>query len=430
VTLSQRRGNRPPCPLRCHPFRSVMADRVTIISPRDPWPFSTVTASDLEDLVGEGLLRPLTDERRPEWIPPVGGAAPSPPPGYIVSFVSFHERGFGVPASRFMRAILHHYGVELHNLSPNSISQAAIFVALCEGYLGIAPHWDLWTHLFFTELFASPTGERKVRAAVRAGGCTLLLKQSRASLYIPAILASSNKGWQRRWFYLRNDGELLLPFSQRVVTTAADAWHHGTPHERQKNLEPLLKALEALRKGGLTAAGVIAAIHRRRMLPLAERRLSLWEMTPEADLEGSRMSSDPLPFDVLYGRVSVALGKPEPNAFSQLLMRPDQGCVTLVSVRFFLSLASGCSWFLRLGFPPSSGGGVAQAFPATGPAGCGGPSSAAGRRGGEEEEKGRGEGPGPRAEAGSRRLGKASSPAGEGGAPEGAVARNARRRRR
>jgi hypothetical protein len=73
---------------------------------------------------------------------------------------------------------------------------------------------------------------------VRAGGCTLLLRQSWASLYIPAILASSNKGWQRRWFYLRNDGELLPPFSQRVVTTATDAWRHETPHERQKNLEP------------------------------------------------------------------------------------------------------------------------------------------------------------------------------------------------
>jgi hypothetical protein len=131
-----------------------MADRVTIIPPCDPWPFSTVTASDLEELVGEGLLRPLTDKQRPEWIPPVGGAAPSPPPGYVVSFVSFHERGFGVPTGGFMRAILFHYEVELHNLSPNSISQAAIFVALCEGYLGIAPHWDLWTHLFLAEPFA------------------------------------------------------------------------------------------------------------------------------------------------------------------------------------------------------------------------------------------------------------------------------------
>jgi hypothetical protein len=47
-----------------------MADRVTIIAPRDPWPFSTVTADDLEALVAEGLLRPLSDERQPEWMPP------------------------------------------------------------------------------------------------------------------------------------------------------------------------------------------------------------------------------------------------------------------------------------------------------------------------------------------------------------------------
>jgi hypothetical protein len=99
---------------------------------------------------------------------------------------------------------------------------------------------------------------------------------------------------------------------------------------------------------------VIAAIHRRRVLPLAERRLPLWEMTLEADLEGSRMSSDPLPFDILHGRVAVALGKPNTSAFSQPLMRPDQGCVTLVSVRSFLLLASGCPWFLRSRFPSVS----------------------------------------------------------------------------
>jgi hypothetical protein len=278
---------------------------------------------------------------------PPSGAAPSPPPGYVVSFVSFHERGFGVPASHFMRAILHVYGVELHNLSPNSISQAAIFAAVCEGYLGIDPHWDLWTHFFFVELFASPTGERRVRAAMRFDGCILQLRQARASQYIPAILASSNKGWQRRWFYLRNDDGRLPSFSQRVVTVAADAWRYGTPHDRQKNLQPLLKALEVLRKGGLTAAGVIAAIPRRRVLPLAEQRLPLWEMMPEAVLEGSRMSSDPLPVDVLHGRVAVALGKPDVDALSQPLMCPDCGCVSLVSVRSFFLLASDCPWSSR-----------------------------------------------------------------------------------
>jgi hypothetical protein len=69
-SFSQRKGNRPPSPFRRHPFCSVMADRVTIVSPRDPWPFSTVMTDDLEDLVAEGLLRPLSDERQPEWIPP------------------------------------------------------------------------------------------------------------------------------------------------------------------------------------------------------------------------------------------------------------------------------------------------------------------------------------------------------------------------
>jgi hypothetical protein len=84
-----------------------MADRVTVVSPRDPWPFSTVTVDDLEALVADGLLRPLSGDSQPEWMAPPSGAAPSLLPGYVLSFVSFHERGFGVPTSRFMRSILH-----------------------------------------------------------------------------------------------------------------------------------------------------------------------------------------------------------------------------------------------------------------------------------------------------------------------------------
>jgi hypothetical protein len=159
----------PPPP----PLRSAMANRVTVVSPRDLWPFSTVTVDDLEALIADGLLRPLSGDPQPEWMVPASEADPTLPPGYVVSFVSFHERGFGVPASRFMRTLLYYYGVELHNFNLNSIAQAAIFAAVSEGFLGIDPHWDLWTHLFSAELFALTTGEKKVRMAVRAGGCTL-----------------------------------------------------------------------------------------------------------------------------------------------------------------------------------------------------------------------------------------------------------------
>jgi hypothetical protein len=106
-----------------------------------------------------------------------------------------------------------------------------------------------------------------------------------------------------------------------------------------------LKALEELRERGLTAARVVAAIHRRRVLPLMERRLPLLEMTSGVDLEGLQMSSDPLSVDDLHRRVADTVGKLDAGAFSQLLMRPDRGCVSLVSVRSFFLLVSNCPWF-------------------------------------------------------------------------------------
>jgi hypothetical protein len=99
-----------------------------------------VTERKLEELVRDGLLRPRASRTQPKWrVPLFDHREPAPPEGYVVSFMTFHERGFGVPASHFMRALLHYYKVELHHLAPNSISQAAIFAAVYEGYLGMEP---------------------------------------------------------------------------------------------------------------------------------------------------------------------------------------------------------------------------------------------------------------------------------------------------
>jgi hypothetical protein len=62
------------------------------------------------------------------------------------------------------------------------------------GFFGIDPHWDLWTHLFSAELFASTVEAKKVRMAVQAGGCTLQLRPGRTQLYIPAILCLRTRG--------------------------------------------------------------------------------------------------------------------------------------------------------------------------------------------------------------------------------------------
>jgi len=102
-----------------------------------------------------------------------------------------------------MRALCDYYGAELHNFSPNSISQAAVFVAVCEGYLGIEAHWDLWIHLFRGELFVEHVRNQTTRYT-RAGGLTLHLRPSRKNLYISNKMTTNNAGWTRGWFYLRN----------------------------------------------------------------------------------------------------------------------------------------------------------------------------------------------------------------------------------
>jgi hypothetical protein len=82
-----------------------------------------VTERRLEELVEDGLLRPRTSRSQLEWIaPPPAYREPAPPKGYVVSFVCFHERGFGVSVSVFMRALLHYYQVELHHLAPNAVA--------------------------------------------------------------------------------------------------------------------------------------------------------------------------------------------------------------------------------------------------------------------------------------------------------------------
>ena len=114
-----------------------MAGDIVVVE-ADPWDPSDVTEEMLQSLVDDRLLCPVTDPNRPEWIALSGEPELRPHDGYVVSFVSFHERGLGILADRFMQALPHYYGVELHNFNPNSIAQAAIFVTVCERYLGIA----------------------------------------------------------------------------------------------------------------------------------------------------------------------------------------------------------------------------------------------------------------------------------------------------
>jgi len=179
----------------------------------DNWRPSSMTERRLLELEREGLLRHRTSLSSPEWIaPPADHREPQPPMGYMVSFTKFHRHGLGAPPSHFMRALCFHYGVELQHFSLNAITVAAVFAVVCEGYLGMMPHWELWLHLYRGEFFNAPTGTTGIRKPVRAGCLNLMLKTGKTERpheYVPVGLSTNHAGWDSQWFYLRNDDNLL-----------------------------------------------------------------------------------------------------------------------------------------------------------------------------------------------------------------------------
>ena len=84
-----------------------------------------------------------------------------------MSFAHFHERGFATPAHKFLRGLLNYYNVELQHLTPNGIQHIVAFVALCQGFLGISPHFDLWRYFFTVTLLKK--WEKKLELNVLMG---------------------------------------------------------------------------------------------------------------------------------------------------------------------------------------------------------------------------------------------------------------------
>jgi hypothetical protein len=272
----------------------------------------TVNTLALGQLVAGGQLAANEDGQPAEWIvPSKRERVPNPPYGYVVNFIRFHERGFTEPASRFLRGLCYHYGVELHNFAPNAISQAATFIGVCEGFLRIPVNWDLWIHLFREELHTLPTLELRTHRAARAGGLSLAVRTQRKEEYIPCTMTTNNSDWERGWFYLRNAEPGLPPYTGKVLRERAASWYHGVSSpQHQARLDSLVAALKELAGRGLTAGCVLANLHHRRVVPLMERLLRIFEMTEIADpvaLAGSRLLLDPFPWAFAATRARRAI---------------------------------------------------------------------------------------------------------------------------
>jgi hypothetical protein len=165
------------------------------------WTHSKYSNNDLKKLVSKGLLQ---DKSLVNWRPSFCEPFPMENVDEIVIFYHFAERGLALPSCSFFRGLLYFYELELHHLNPNSICHIAIFIHLCEAFLGIEPHWDLFRFLFRIK----PQPIAKNLSIV--GGAGIQLRQQAGDRYLSYKFPSNIRGWKNHWFYIENNAPNFL----------------------------------------------------------------------------------------------------------------------------------------------------------------------------------------------------------------------------
>jgi hypothetical protein len=136
---------------------------------------------------------------------------------------SFFQSGFGLPTCEFLYSLLHHYEIELDHLNPNSILEIAVFVHLCETFLGVPPNFALFKSYFLLN-YQPSTDKRKVISDVR-------LQMHPRSRFLDLPMKISLKGSHKSCFYCENHEPSLPPFIGRLFEFSGTWSKEPTPVE-------------------------------------------------------------------------------------------------------------------------------------------------------------------------------------------------------
>jgi hypothetical protein len=91
------------------------------------WVPSSFDEADLKKAKKEGFLPELA-----MVIFPKDEVVPTLPAGYRVMFLASILRGLSLPTLEFLHVLLFVYGVQLHQLMPNSLLHITCSITLCE----------------------------------------------------------------------------------------------------------------------------------------------------------------------------------------------------------------------------------------------------------------------------------------------------------
>ena len=105
---------------------------------------SSITEEDIKKLREARYLTAEISHR----LPARGQVVPPPEPNESVVFVPHFLRGLGLALDPFVRGLMFYYGLDFHDLAPDSFLLISAFIVMCKAFLRIPPHFGLWLKTF------------------------------------------------------------------------------------------------------------------------------------------------------------------------------------------------------------------------------------------------------------------------------------------
>ncbi|KAK1681632.1 hypothetical protein QYE76_042480 [Lolium multiflorum] len=261
------------------------------------WPCTT-TNIELQNLEGEGFLQPGS------WRATPSALAPAPQDNEMVLTKALVERGFSFPPSDFFLEILKAYGLQPHNISPNSVLAISNHVTLCEGHLRVAPELSLFQYYFTVK-------KERIRQSSELATCGTITFMLRPGRVYPHT---------RRHESARCGPRLLLfegrlrPRERKQAATVQElpppSFRHGRTAPTSPSHSELTRAVEAdLRAdGGGATKDLTLSWFTKRIQPLQHRDRLMFQYTGRDD--PMRVTKDNLSADALDKRIRVLIKVP------------------------------------------------------------------------------------------------------------------------
>jgi hypothetical protein len=148
----------------------------------------------------------------------------------------------------------------------------AAFVTLCDAYLGIDPDLDQWKYFFYVRRPQDSEAE-----LMNSGGAVIRVKLGHgADPYLEIPMPRSMKGWQKKWFYLKNNDSAPLPVFPGGRPVPLTSWGEGAARKDLCKIQTLREYLQQLQQEGLTRIHILGMFFSRWILPLQMQRAKMW----------------------------------------------------------------------------------------------------------------------------------------------------------